>query len=200
MQSPDIARGLIEVAFTTLFDHIAGTGDPEVRRGTRLQGLTIEAALSAPPDAFRSVLGTLKHIGGWAHVYHSYAFDAEPKHWNETSWPRGLRDSIVASQDYLDEVIKWIESARQNWLASLGMVSDEDLESARPLHWGAEATLFNIVLMVANHVVYHTGEFNQLLAIYKEEGWEEGEQVEENHLPSDGHRVIPIWMTETTGA
>ena len=44
-------------------------------------GLRIDEALFVPPGGYRSTLGTLKHIAGWSHVYRSYAFDAEPRHW-----------------------------------------------------------------------------------------------------------------------
>lgn len=196
MESAAVARGLLETAFSTLDEHLTGEGDPEVRRGSREPGLPIEAALFAPERGFRSVLGTLKHVGGWAHVYHAYAFDPEPVHWNETSWPRGLRDSIDASPEYVDEVVTWVREGRQKWLESVATLAEDQLLEERPLHWGGKAPLINIVVMVANHVVYHTGEINQLLATWKGEGWEEGEQVEENHLPSDGHRVVPIWMTK----
>lgn len=39
-----------------------------------LRDVTLEEALSAA-GGYRSVLGILKHTGGWSHVYHSYAFD-----------------------------------------------------------------------------------------------------------------------------
>ena len=46
---------------------------------------------------------------------------------------------------------------------------------------------------IATHHVYHAGEINQLLSIHRHEAWEEGEEVEENLAPSEGHRVIPPW-------
>ncbi len=188
---------LIDSAFARLDDHITGRGDPAVHRGERPGGLTLDAALFAPPGGYRSILGTLKHIGGWGHVYHSYAFDDRPTHWDETGWPRGLRDTIDPSADYLAEIVRWVGAARDRWLGSLSGLGDEVLESVRPLHWRAEAPLMDIAMMVASHVTYHTGEINQLLSIHRGEAWEEGEEVEENHLPSDGHRVIPLWRSAT---
>jgi len=37
------------------------------------------------------------------------------------------------------------------------------------------------------------GEMNQLLSIFRHEAWEEEEEVEEDVVASDGHRVVPPW-------
>ena len=39
--------------------------------------LTLEEALHGA-GGHRSILGILKHIAGWSHVYYSYAFEPEP--------------------------------------------------------------------------------------------------------------------------
>jgi len=158
-----------------------------------IASLTLDEALFAA-GGYRSILGVLKHLGGWAHVYRSYAFDAEPKHWDGTSWPRGMRDEVDCSKEYLDEVIAWIDDALQAWDADLAAVSDVDEE--RPVHWGAKAPLGSIVVMVANHVAYHTGELNMLLSIVRGEAWEWGEEVEENHIDTFGHGIRGPWMND----
>lgn len=48
-----------------------------------VDGISLEAALFVPTGGYRSVLGTLKHAAAWSHVYRSYAFDPEPRHWHE---------------------------------------------------------------------------------------------------------------------
>src|SRR5688572_20750298 len=70
MLSSEFARGLIVVAHGMLHQH--------------LRKLTLDEALFSGAG-YRSILGVLKHTGGWAHVYRSYAFDERPKHWNATS-------------------------------------------------------------------------------------------------------------------
>jgi hypothetical protein len=160
-----------------------------------IAGITLEGALFVPPGGYRSALGTLKHIAGWNHVYHSYAFDEQPKHWREQSWPRGLRDTIDPSQAYADEIISWFDEGHHLWLESLAPLTDEDIYQKRKLHMGMEAPLHIIVGMIANHHVYHAGEINQVLSIYKGEAWEEGEEVEENHISTIGHRVKPPWVS-----
>src|SRR5438552_11763076 len=72
--------------------------------------LTLEEALQAA-GGHRSVLGILKHTAAWSHVYYSYAFEPEPKHWIKTAWPRRLRDTIEPSQPYVDEIIAWFEAS-----------------------------------------------------------------------------------------
>ena len=57
------------------------------------------------------------------------------------------------------------------------------------MYWGEEAPLFDIVSMIARHHVYHAGELNQVLSIFRGEAWEEGEEVEENNISTVGHRV-----------
>jgi hypothetical protein len=157
--------------------------------------LTLEQALFVPPGGFRSSLGTLKHMAGWSHVYRSYAFDDEPKHWKQADWPRGLRDTVIKSQDYVDEVIAWFGEAHRLWLQSLGKLNDADVDKPHRLHWGDTAPLSVIVGLISNHHVYHAGEINQLLSIYKGEAWEETEEVEENHISTVGHRVRPPWLS-----
>jgi uncharacterized damage-inducible protein DinB len=159
-----------------------------------LLGLTLDEALFLPTGGYRSVLGTLKHMAGWSHIYRSFAFDAAPKGWREIAWPRGLRDTVEVSQSYLEEIVAWFDLAHQHWLHSLSEIDDVQVDLLRPLHWGATAPLFEIVTIMANHHTYHAGEINQLLAIFRNEAWEESEEVEENHISTLGHRVRPPWM------
>jgi hypothetical protein len=160
-----------------------------------VQSLTMDEALFAA-GGFRSILGVLKHMGGWVHVYWSYAFEPAPKHWDETSWPRNLRETIESSPEYLRDVIGWVDEGLQAWDASLAAVEDDDLDRPRPLHWGETAPLGEIVVMVEHEVMYHTGELNMLLSIARGEAWEYTEEVEENHIDTYGHGVRPAWMSE----
>jgi hypothetical protein len=105
-----------------------------------------------------------------------------------------LRETIDPSQDYLDDVIAWFGIGHERWMRSLGGVADEDLDRPRPLHWGQQLPLFDIVVIIANHHLYHAGEINQLLSISRQEAWEDGEEVEENHISTVGHRVRPPWL------
>jgi hypothetical protein len=159
-----------------------------------VSSLLVDAALFTPAGGYRSVLGTLKHAAAWSHVYHSFAFDSEPRGWSELDWPRGLRETVHTSQDYVDEIIGWFDDSHALWMRSLSALEDEQLDLLRPLHWGQMARLFDIVVLIAGHHVYHAGEINQLLAIYRGEAWEEGEEVEENHISTIGHRVRPAWQ------
>jgi hypothetical protein len=178
----ELARYLLEHAYRTAADNLAG--------------LTLEEALFAAPGGYRSVLGTLKHAAAWSHVYHSFAFDPAPRGWTEIGWPRELRETVEPSQRYLDEVLAWFDQSHQLWLRSLGMVGEEQLDQPHPLHWGQAAPLYDIVVLVASHHLYHAGEINQLLAIQRGEAWEEGEEVEENHIATLGHRVTSPWRRQ----
>ena len=175
----DLLRHLLDHAYHTFDDNVTG--------------LTLEEALATPAGGYRSVLGLLKHAAAWSHVYHSFAFDPEPTGWTALAWPRGLRDRVERSRDYVDEVIGWFRLAHQAWMRSLGEVAEEQLELPRPLHWGQTAPLYDIVVIIASHHLYHAGEINQLLAISRGQAWEEGEEVEENHISTVGHRVRPAW-------
>jgi len=62
------------------------------------------------------------------------------------------------------------------------------------------APLSEIVAMVAAHWAYHAGEINAILAIRRGQAWEYGEEVEENHIATVGHRVRPAWMTDEQAA
>jgi hypothetical protein len=175
----ELTRYLLEQAFEVMVRH--------------LDKLTLEEALFVPQGGYRSVLGTLKHAAGWSHVYRSYAFDPEPKHWNEIDWPHGLRDTVIKSQSYVSDVVAWFELSHQQWMDSLLSITEDQLDELRPLHWGEKAPLYDIVVMIAGHHIYHAGELNQVLSICRGEAWEEGEEVEENNISTTGHRVIPPW-------
>jgi uncharacterized damage-inducible protein DinB len=175
----DLSKQMLDAAFRILSDN--------------LTGLTLEEALFAPLGGFRSIIGTLKHIAGWSHVYRSYAFDISPISWSNLDWPQGLRDTIVKSESYLAELMQWLNLSHTLWQQDLFHIQDDELDQPKPVHWGETMPLFEIVRRMANHHIYHAGEINQLLSIYRGEAWEEGEEVEENNIASDGHRVIPPW-------
>jgi uncharacterized damage-inducible protein DinB len=160
-----------------------------------IDGLTLEQALDAG-GGYRSVLGILKHVAAWSHVYRSYAFDAAPKHLRGITWPRGLRDTVDTSDEYLREIIAWYQDAASRFIDEVSQQADEVFDEQRPCHWGATAPLWEIVLMVANHWTYHAGEINEILAIGRGEAWEYTEEVEENHILTAGHRIRPEWMGE----
>lgn len=179
----DLARFLLDSAYRTLQDN--------------LRNLNLEEALFVPAGGYRSILGTLKHIAGWSHVYRSFAFDQAPQHWDNLDWPHGLRDTILKSEAYLQDVIHWIEESQAQWQTCLGQLEEGQIEELRPVHWGETLPLFEILVLIAMHHEYHAGEINQLLSIYRGEAWEEGEEVEETHVSTVGHRVTPPWKRES---
>jgi uncharacterized damage-inducible protein DinB len=174
----DLAQAALAEAHKTFVDNV--------------EQVTLEEALHSA-GGYRSILGIAKHVAGWSAVYHSYAFEPEPRHWDRTDWPLGLRDRIEPTKEYLDKVIAWFEQTFERWLESLR--HEEDLDRPRPVHWGGSAPLADIVVMVAAHWLYHAGEINAILAIRRAVAWEYGEEVEENHISTLGHGVRPDWMT-----
>ena len=162
-----------------------------------MRGVSLVEALDAA-GGYRSILGIAKHVAGWSEVYRSYAFDPAPRHWAETDWPRGLRDRSSPRGTTSERCSAWFEQTYERWLASLE--DAEDLEVRRPVHWGDSAPLVDIVVMVAAHWLYHTGEINAILAIRRAEAWEYGEEVEENHISTIGHGVRPAWMDDGEAA
>ena len=160
-----------------------------------IKDVSLDEALQAG-GGYRSILGVLKHTAGWSWVYHSYAFDAQPRHWAQTAWPRGLRDTIETTQDYYDEIVGWLDASCVAWKASLAPLEDEAFDEPRPMHWGGTMPLFDIVLVIANHWAYHTGELNAVLANVRGQAWEYTEEVEENHISTKGHRLRPNWMSD----
>jgi uncharacterized damage-inducible protein DinB len=61
--------------------------------------------------------------------------------------------------------VAWVEDGLERWERALAEINDIEMERRYPLHWGAQASLGDIVVMVAQHVTYHTGELNLLLSI-----------------------------------
>ena len=178
-----LARAMLQEAHQTFVDN--------------LSDVPIEQALSAA-GGYRSIVGLAKHVAGWSAVYHSYAFDETPRHWEAIDWPRGLRDRIEPTETYLEEIIAWFERTHERWLSSVEEPADLDLP--RPVHWGGTAPLCEIVAMMAGHHCYHAGEINMILAIDRGEAWEYSEEVEENHISTAGHGVRPPWMSDEQAA
>ena len=160
-----------------------------------IRSIKPEEALQAA-GGYRSILGILKHTAGWSHVYRSYAFDAEPKHYAQTAWPRGLRDTVETTKEYYDEIVAWLDRSFDEWKSSLTGVADDDFDRPHLVHWGATMPLWDIVALISNHFAYHTGEINAVLSIIRAEAWEYTEEVEENHISTTGHRLRPGWMSE----
>lgn len=178
----EMTRHLLDYAYETMKGHFSN--------------LTLDEALFVPQGGYRSLLGTLKHAAGWSHVYRSYAFDTHPRHWAQLDWPHGLRDTVIKSERYLQDVVTWFDDAHRRWVADLARVSEDQLDELRPLHWGQHAPLHEIVVLLASHHLYHAGELNQILSIYRGEAWEETEEVEENNISTVGHRVKPPWLED----
>ena len=181
----EITRHMLDYAYQTMKGHFSK--------------LTLEEAVFVPQCGYRSVLGTLKHAAGWSHVYRSYAFDSQPRHWAELNWPYGLRDTIIKSEPYLQEIIAWFDEAHRRWLNNLRQIEEDHLDELRPLHWGQSAPLYEIVTIIASHHLYHASELNRVLSIYRGEAWEEMEEVEENNISTVGHRVKPPWLDNQGG-
>jgi uncharacterized damage-inducible protein DinB len=178
-----LARAMLEEAYRTFVENV--------------RGVSLGEALHAA-GGYRSILGIAKHAAAWSAVYHSYAFEPDPRHWDRTDWPRGLRERIEPTQQYLNEILAWYERSYGRWLASLD--ETQDLDTRRPVHWGATAPLSEILAMVVAHWAYHAGEINAILAIRRGEAWEYGEEVEENHISTAGHGVRPDWMSDEEAA
>jgi hypothetical protein len=140
----------------------------------------------------------MKHVAGWSAVYLSYAVDDEPRHWDASDWPRGLRSTIEPERGYVDEILGWFDRSADRWLEAVD--DPVDLDEQRPVHWDGEAPMGEIVAMVAGHWTYHAGEINEILALRRAEAWEYGEEVEENHIDTTGHGVRPAWMTDEEAA
>jgi hypothetical protein len=122
------------------------------------------------------------------------AFDAVPRSWKEIDWPRGLRERLEPSVDYLQELLAWFDTVSNDWLAALR--DDIDLDESRPVHWGETWPIRDIIAYVAAHWAYHAGEINLILAVRRSEAWEYGEHVEENHISTIGHSVRRPWITD----
>jgi uncharacterized damage-inducible protein DinB len=160
---------------------------------SNVEGIALDEALDTA-GGFRSIMGLIKHTAGWTAVYRSFAFDAVPRSWKEIDWPGGLRERLEPSVDYLQELLAWFDTVSTDWLAALR--DDIDLDESRPVHWGETWPIRDIIAYVAAHWAYHAGEINLILAVRRNEAWEYGEHVEENHISTIGHSVRRPWITD----
>ena len=80
----------------------------------------------------------------------------------EIDWPHGMRETIIASEQYLRDLINWFKESHRKLHDDLDRITDERLEELRRLHWDEEAHLFDIAARIARHHVYQAGELNQV--------------------------------------
>jgi hypothetical protein len=156
-----------------------------------VRDLTLEEFLDAQAG-YRSILGLTKHTAGWTHVYQSYAFESRRVPGTRSTGRAACATRSIRAMTTAREVLAWLRASFDTWRDAVA--EPTDLASVRPLHWGDEAPLREIVAMVAGHITYHAGEINEILAIRRGEAFEIGEEVEENHIATEGHRVRPVWM------
>src|SRR4029453_15591878 len=104
-----VARATLESGRQTFLDNVTG--------------ISLDEALEAG-GGVRALLGLFKHPASWTAVFPSFEFDEPPRTWAETDWPRGLRERIEPSEDYLEEVLAWFERVSERWLGSVEQPTD----------------------------------------------------------------------------
>jgi hypothetical protein len=159
---------------------------------SNVEGITLDEALDTA-GGFRSIIGLIKHTAGWTAVYRSFAFDATPRTWMETDWPRRLRERIDPSVDYLRSCSPG--STRCRTTGSTRFARASILMSHGRCTGRAVAASPHRRLR-SRPRAYHAGEINLILAVRRNEAWEYGEHVEENHISTIGHSVRGPWFTD----
>jgi uncharacterized damage-inducible protein DinB len=130
----ELARATLEAGRQTFLDNV--------------RSLSLDEALDTA-RGFRPVMGLIKHTAGWTAAYRSCAFDAEPRRWDDTDWPRGLRERVDPTEAYLAELVGWFDRESEAWIDAVA--DDVDLSEERPVHWGDRWPLRDIVASVAAH-------------------------------------------------
>lgn len=55
---------------------------------------------------------------------------------------------MIMLEEYLSAVFEWFREAHRQWMDDLGSLENDQLEDLRPLHWGEDAPLVDIVSKV----------------------------------------------------
>jgi uncharacterized damage-inducible protein DinB len=114
-----------------------------------------------------SVCDLVFHVGGAKYMYADRAFGEMTLEWTGITPP--------ASRD-MQEVLAWLEAGHQLLVEGMAALTDDaQLREARLAPWRLSLTREQLLGIVINHDLYHSGEINRQRALMRgAEGWDRG--------------------------
>jgi hypothetical protein len=158
-----IARQLnaayLDDPFHALRKNLASVGPAEW--DVRPSGWTTEEFGTRPELSIRDLA---LHVGGAMYMYAERAFGAATMEWGDIALPE--RD--------MDAVLAWMDEGHRALAEGLdSLEDDEDLAVERPAPWRVPMARGQLLSIVINHDLYHSGEINRQRALIRgTTGWD----------------------------
>jgi hypothetical protein len=118
-------------------------------------------------DPELSICDLAFHIGGPKYMYADRAFGNGSLEWGDIKPPASREMAIV---------LEWMDAGHQLLADGLKRLTDDDeLSAQRQAPWRTPMSRMQLVALVINHDVYHSGEINRQRSLIRgAEGWERG--------------------------
>ena len=112
-----------------------------------------------------SICDLALHVGGPKYMYADRAFGDASLEWGDIKPPESREMNVV---------LAWMDAGHRLLQDGLKALSDdEELSVQRQAPWRTPMTRMQLVALVINHDVYHSGEINRQRALIRgAEGWE----------------------------
>jgi len=108
-----------------------------------------------PPRGERSIADIIDHIGGCKYLYENYAFGGGSYTWDAAPG-KGPTDQA--------EALDWMREGHRLLIASVGSLTDGDLDTPRLTNWGELMETRKLLEVLVAHDFYHAGEINHIRA------------------------------------
>jgi uncharacterized damage-inducible protein DinB len=114
-----------------------------------------------------SVCDLVFHVGGAKYMYADRAFGEMKLEWTDIALP--------ASRD-MQEVLAWLDGGHRLLVEGMAALTDDaQLTEARLAPWRLPLTREQLLGIIINHDLYHSGEINRQRALLRgAEGWARG--------------------------
>jgi uncharacterized damage-inducible protein DinB len=114
-----------------------------------------------------SICDLAMHVAGAKHMYADRMFGDGTLAWGDIAVPPTVE---------MAPVLAWLDEGQQQLVEGLAALSDDaELSAMRAAPWGMPLRLDQLLGIVINHDLYHSGEINRQRALMRgAEGWERG--------------------------
>ena len=158
---------MLEAAWTTLHDRLAGLTDDEffwqpvpggwtVHEGADGRWTTDYAWPDPDPAPFTTLGWRLLHLAACKTMYHEYAFGPARLTWDDLPTPHSAANAVA-----------WLEEGQALLRADLAALTDADLERLVQTNWGETWPAWRVFWTMAEHDLHHGGEIGLLRDLYR---------------------------------
>jgi uncharacterized damage-inducible protein DinB len=118
-------------------------------------------------DPELSICDVVLHVAGAKFMYADRAFGDASLEWTEIKGP-AARDT--------EAVLAWLEEGHRLFAEGLAALTDDaELTEERPAQWRTPLLRAQLIGIVINHDLYHSGEINRQRALIRGSvGWDRG--------------------------